>query len=90
MPLPGIEPPAFWPATYNFVDCVTCCLVVSTTAQVILELHDGMARSRSWPVTLGWHHIPSLSYFIFFPPGAAAPIWALAYLHETLCFTSVF
>jgi hypothetical protein len=26
----------------------------------------------------------------FFSIGATAPIWALAYLHETLCFTSVF
>jgi hypothetical protein len=25
----------------------------------------------------------------FFSFGATAPIWALAYLHETLCFTSV-
>jgi hypothetical protein len=29
--------------------------------------------------------------YVFFPPFAAtAPIWALAYLHETLCFTSVY
>jgi hypothetical protein len=28
------------------------------------------------------------SYFFFF--GATAPIWALAYLHESLRFTSVF
>jgi hypothetical protein len=28
--------------------------------------------------------------FIFFLFGAAAPIWALAYLHETLHFTSVY
>jgi hypothetical protein len=27
---------------------------------------------------------------IFFYFGATAPIWALAYLHETLRFTSVF
>jgi hypothetical protein len=26
----------------------------------------------------------------FSPFGAAAPIWALAYLHETLHFTSVY
>jgi hypothetical protein len=26
----------------------------------------------------------------FFPIGATAPIWALAYLHETLRFTSVY
>jgi hypothetical protein len=27
---------------------------------------------------------------LFFPFGATAPIWALAYLHETLRFTSVY
>jgi hypothetical protein len=28
--------------------------------------------------------------YIFSPFGATAPIWALAYLHETLRFTSVY
>jgi hypothetical protein len=28
--------------------------------------------------------------YLFFPFGATAHIWALAYLHETLRFTSVF
>jgi hypothetical protein len=28
-------------------------------------------------------------YIYFFPLGASAPIWALAYLHETLRFSSV-
>jgi hypothetical protein len=29
-------------------------------------------------------------HIIFFPFGTTAPIWALAYLHETLRFTSVY
>jgi hypothetical protein len=32
----------------------------------------------------------TLAYEAHFFFGAAAPIWALAYLHETLRFTSVF
>jgi trimethylamine:corrinoid methyltransferase-like protein len=31
-----------------------------------------------------------VSVFPFFSLGATAPVWALAYLHETLSFTSVF
>jgi hypothetical protein len=31
-----------------------------------------------------------LPNFTLFFLGATAPIWALAYLQETLCFTSVF
>jgi hypothetical protein len=34
---------------------------------------------------MAWY-INNLIFFF----GATAPIWALAYLHETLCFTSVF
>jgi hypothetical protein len=30
-----------------------------------------------------------MTYVFFFYFGATAPIWALAYLHETLRFTSV-
>jgi hypothetical protein len=33
---------------------------------------------------------PSAMNTYFFSFGATAPIWALAYLHETLRFTSVF
>jgi hypothetical protein len=35
------------------------------------------------------NEVLSTSYVFFFL-GAAAPIWAMAYLHETLRFTSVF
>jgi hypothetical protein len=36
-------------------------------------------------------HVTSVNMLlIFFSFGATAPIWALAYLHETLRFTSVF
>jgi hypothetical protein len=35
-------------------------------------------------IRYGW----DMTLFFFF--GATAPIWALAYLHETLRFTSVF
>jgi hypothetical protein len=45
-------------------------------------------------VTGGWGrlHNEKLNdlYSFFFFLGATAPIWALAYLHETLRFTSVF
>jgi hypothetical protein len=30
------------------------------------------------------------STFYFFPYGSTAPVWVLAYLHETLRFTSVY
>jgi hypothetical protein len=33
---------------------------------------------------------PLIDSFFFFSSGATAPIWALAYLHETLRFTSVY
>jgi hypothetical protein len=36
---------------------------------------------------LNW---PEIKPAIFFSFGATAPIWALAYLHETLRFTSVY
>jgi hypothetical protein len=51
----------------------------------------------SWTLNL-WIHLRmnrsslngSLVHRIFFSYGATAPIWALAYLHETLRFTSVY
>jgi hypothetical protein len=49
-------------------------------------------RNEYWsstPLDTGeknWHYFSA----IFFPFGATAPILALAYLHETFCFTSVY
>jgi hypothetical protein len=36
------------------------------------------------------HIFPTALYVIFFSFGATAPIWALAYLHETHRFTSIY
>jgi hypothetical protein len=36
------------------------------------------------------HDVDKITFSDFFSFGTTAPIWALAYLHETLRFTSVF
>jgi hypothetical protein len=38
-------------------------------------------------ITGGWRKLHNEDFFLF---GATAPIWALAYFHETLRFNSVF
>jgi hypothetical protein len=50
---------------------------LSPIAFQVVHNHEGLVTS-------------AILYSIFFFLGATAPIWALAYFHETLRFTSVF
>jgi hypothetical protein len=50
---------------------------------VMLIIYTTRLNISTWEVYL-------LTVYIYIFIGATAPIWALAYLHETLRFTSVF
>jgi hypothetical protein len=67
--------------TSNFAS-FTIFLELKTSAYLLLRhiLNETLSKLN---VELGLRD----SFFFF---GATGPIWALAYLHETLCFTSVF
>jgi hypothetical protein len=64
--------------------------------KVLSSATDGTGTS-GWPIVPTSFCLVRLTIHVeerfqipFFFFGATAPIWALAYLHETLCFTSVF
>jgi hypothetical protein len=60
-----------------------CCNVWSNSAKE--RISPALEDTNNATLSATAH---TTNYFFFF--GATAPIWALAYLHETLRFTSVF
>jgi hypothetical protein len=88
-----------WKEAYKVTLLSVCPLSVGVAPKFLLGgLWDHFAvcvvslRSVSYQRKIGDCYFPELLavVYFFFSFGASAPIWALAYIHETLRFTSVY
>jgi hypothetical protein len=63
-----------------------------TTGQLVADVQSGLSLtpSKETKKLINSLHLECAFVVLFFFFGATAPIWALACLHETLRFTSVF